>query len=85
VRAHPSPKGRTPYTHGRHHGATFYLDGTWSVLRHTQPTFELKRVNFSFSGGFNEALISTGHSAVISMTAVCPLSLFFGASERHED
>jgi len=85
VRANPSPKVRTSYAHGRHHGATFYLDGTWSVLRHTQPTFELKRVNLSFSGGFNAALISTGNSAVISMTALRSLSLFFGASERHED
>lgn len=45
VRAHRSPTGRTADNNGRFHGASFYLDSKWVVLRNrrndgdTRPSF----------------------------------------------
>lgn len=57
VRAHRSPTGRTADKNGRRHGASFYLDAKWKVLRNKRNTEDTQA---SFSTAFNTALRAAG-------------------------
>jgi len=60
VCAHRTPSGRTPDKNGRFHGAAYYLDGKWTVLRASNNDDE----RVSFASGFNEALAAAGLTKV---------------------
>lgn len=58
VRAHRSPTGRTADKWGRFHGAAYYLDSKWVVLRSSRNNPLDTRL--SFSSSFNAALVAAG-------------------------
>eukprot|EP00170_Pyropia_yezoensis_P001602 contig_6943_g1606 len=79
VRAHRSPTGRTADKHGRLHGAAFYLDAKWTVLR--DPVNE-DNSRQSFSSSINAALVAAGPPIVHGDVPLRWLRLLFGSTKR---
>lgn len=78
VRANRSPTGRTADKNGRYHGATFYLDSKWVVLRNGRTNDSRP----SFSASFIAALEAAGYPAVHSDIPLRWLRDYFGSTMR---
>lgn len=80
VEAHRSPTGRTPDKHGRYHGAAFYLDSKWVVLRAARSSVSDTRP--CFSADFNAALVAAGMQKVHCDVPLRWLRALFGSTKR---
>ncbi|OSX75738.1 hypothetical protein BU14_0223s0011 [Porphyra umbilicalis] len=82
VRAHRTPTGRTPDKNGRYHGAAYYLDAKWKVLRMAADKVSGDCARLSFSAGFIEALVASGRAKVNGEVPLRWLKEYFGSTLR---
>lgn len=78
VRAHRSPTGRTADKNGRFHGAAFYLDSKWAVLRNIKSD----DTRVSFYSSFDAALAVSGRQPVHTDIPLRWLRSLFGSTTR---
>ncbi|OSX75235.1 hypothetical protein BU14_0245s0017 [Porphyra umbilicalis] len=82
VRSHRTPTGRTPDKNGRYHGAAYYLDAKWKVMRMASDKEKGDSTRHSFSAGFIEALTVSGQAKVNGEVPVRWLKEYFGSTLR---
>ena len=82
IRKNRSPTGRSADKTGRFHGAAYYLDSKFKVLRTPKPKDGVADTRLSLSGAFNDALVSAGLPRVHSDMPAKWLLLLFGSRHR---
>eukprot|EP00168_Porphyra_purpurea_P009412 TRINITY_DN2290_c0_g1_i7.p1 TRINITY_DN2290_c0_g1~~TRINITY_DN2290_c0_g1_i7.p1 ORF type:complete len:451 (+),score=62.17 TRINITY_DN2290_c0_g1_i7:912-2264(+) len=84
VKKHRSPTGRTPDKCGRYHGAAYYLNSKWVILRPGRQKNGVVDSRRSFSEDFNAALVAAGWSRVHPDVPLRWLKELFGSTRRIE-
>jgi len=76
--AHRTPTGRTTDSNGHFHGAAYYLDGKWTVMR----TYKEDDTRLSFYAAFNKALLASGMPVVHPDVPLRWMQERFGTTRR---
>jgi len=84
VNKHRSPTGRTADKSGRYHGAAYYLDAKWVVLRPGRSKNGVVDNRRCFSEDFNHSLVSNGLPRVHPDVPLRWLRELFGSTRRIE-
>ena len=82
VRAHRTPTGCTSDKSGRYHGAAYYSDAKWTVMRCVGDNKGVGETRLSFSAAFIEALVASGMPKVNNEVPLRWLKEYFSSTRR---